>query len=372
MFKKEQDIFHLYLQEEYVDRIPIETKKFWGTKDSIGEIFSFLGKELKKNIKLWFRPSKPVVFKSEELRNKPYWFFVNTKNNIDSIGFIYDHFKKDAVYITYNNGLDIDQVRLSELNKEKPRFKYFFFFLYLSLFSKKTTKAYKFIYRYFNLYEFYKELLAVLKPKVIFFSNDHFPDTRALILAAKDLKIKTVYSQHASVSKLFPPLKFSLSLLDGKHAFDLYSSVGNVEGKCELTGMSKFPVKSADIVQSEFIKRIGIAFNTLDDITLVNNLTKQLANEYPGRTIILRKHPRDQRTFEFAAPNVEISDALKENTYQFLKGLEVLVSNNSGILLEAAILNIMPVQYNFTEKVQADYYGFIRHGLAQVAIDRNY
>src|SRR5690606_18182252 len=94
-------------------------------------------------------------------------------------------------------------------------------FILRQIYLRKEIPNYRFlilIYSTFHLYTFYRSLLDFYKPKNIFFSNDHTPAARALLIAAKDLSIKTIYLQHAAVSTIFPPLNFSLSLLDGQYS----------------------------------------------------------------------------------------------------------------------------------------------------------
>lgn len=65
------------------------------------------------------------------------------------------------------------------------------------------------------------------KPKAMVFSNDHTTLPRAFLKAAQDEGIKTIYLQHASVSKKipFPPLEFDYALLEGHDALEKYDCV---------------------------------------------------------------------------------------------------------------------------------------------------
>src|SRR5690606_16182909 len=55
-----------------------------------------------------------------------------------------------------------------------------------------------------------------------------------------------------------------------------------------------------------------------------------------------------------------------ESSLAFLKEMDIVIAGNSSLLLEAACMNVLPLQYDFSnyDAHLRDYYGFIRNGLA--------
>tara|TARA_E500000331_G_scaffold326141_1_gene344053 strand:- start:288 stop:1073 length:786 start_codon:yes stop_codon:yes gene_type:complete len=97
--------------------------------------------------------------------------------------------------------------------------------LHLNLKKKYKNKTYWYLYKLTESYMFipyFLEELDRIQPKLIILSNDHSIYARSLRITAEILEIKTLYIQHASVSKIFPPLEFDYALLDGNVAYQNY------------------------------------------------------------------------------------------------------------------------------------------------------
>ncbi|MDX5435658.1 MAG: hypothetical protein LPK03_00580, partial [Pontibacter sp.] len=62
----------------------------------------------------------------------------------------------------------------------------------------------------------------------------------------------------------------------------------------------------------------------------------------------------------------------QQSVFEYLQGIDMLVSGNSGIHLEAVLLNVWSVYYNFNPKEELhDYYGFVAQGLVEEATSYN-
>src|SRR5690606_23149516 len=61
-----------------------------------------------------------------------------------------------------------------------------------------------------------------------------------------------------------------------------------------------------------------------------------------------------------------VSNSKSQSSCDFLKDLDVVVAGNTSFLLEAACMNVLPLQYAFSpyDSYLQDYYGFIKNGLA--------
>ncbi len=303
------------------------------------------------------------------------WLYVVSQNNYDSLRFLKDGLP-NAVFVAgqskeigkYNQAV----ARISL--RRKVLYYYKFFPLYFQFIKYKKLSTNRFtdiLYDAIGFYEVYLSKLQKYKPAAIVFANDHNADARAMLLAAKAAGIKTAYIQHASISPIFPPLDYDLSLLEGQDALDKYKLCGAITGRVELVGMPKADTFIKYRTYNQSIKSIGVGCNLMDATEEIIALASQLANDFPEVTVILRPHPRDNRDFEKilgSYPNTRFSDSRQVPTFDFLKDLDVLLSGNSGIHLEAVLLNVWSIYFNMnrSEKLH-DYYGFIQKGLIDEA-----
>lgn len=205
--------------------------------------------------------------------------------------------------------------------------------------------------------------------KLLIVSNDHFPIMRSFIDHAKGHGVKTLYSQHASVSGLFPPLVFDYSFLDGKESFLKYQAIGGMEGKVFLVGSPRFDVITQLERQSSDL--IGIAINQLDDIDKILSLVTEL-KENGLQNIVVRPHPQQDKNNPdwsmFTNVGCEISHPLQENPFKFLSRLSFLIAGASSIHLEAALLRIPSAIFNLqTYDGDLDYYGYAKMNLTPIA-----
>ncbi|WP_146129825.1 hypothetical protein [Flagellimonas meridianipacifica] len=193
------------------------------------------------------------------------------------------------------------------------------------------------------------------------FTNDHEIAPRALLLAAKKLNITSYYVQHASVSKYFPPLKFDYALLEGQDAKNKYLAIGKTNTKISLIGMPKLDKYVQWMNTKSKIESIGIAYNAMDNINLVKELINQLTGTFPDLKFVIRPHPSDKRTLKIQ--KVHLSNSRVENSFEFLNRIDALIASDSSIHLEAVLLNVFSMSYNFNDNRFLDYYGFVQNNL---------
>lgn len=200
-------------------------------------------------------------------------------------------------------------------------------------------------------------------------SNDHFPIMRSFIEQAHAYGIRTLYSQHASVSEHFPPLVFDFSFLDGQESFNKYRSIGNLDGKVFLVGSPRFDVITQLVHQDSSL--VGIAINPLDDNAMILSLVQKL-KEAGFHNLVVRPHPQQDKNNPdwsmFTKLGCEISHPMNENPFKFISRLSFLVAGASSIHLEAALLRIPSAIYNMqTREGNLDYYGYAKMGLTPIA-----
>ncbi len=311
---------------------------------------------------------------SKKLKGKV-WLYVVSQNNYDSLKFLEDSLPY-SIFVA-GQGKKLGKYK-NDAQRVSLRRKVFYYYKYIPLLiqflkykPESTKRFFDILYDAVGFYEVYRYKLRKYKPSAIVFANDHNADARAMLLAAKSLGIKTIYIQHASVSSFFPPLQFDLSLLEGQDSLDKYKLCGPVAGRVELVGMPKADKYLTNRNSRQHIHTVGIGCNLLDNPQKIKSLLQVLSNAFPDIHFILRPHPRDSRDLAAlagGAKNIILSDSSKEPVFEYLQQLDVQISGNSGIHLEAVLLNVWSIYYDFNPAQQLnDYYGFVQNGLVDVA-----
>jgi hypothetical protein len=199
----------------------------------------------------------------------------------------------------------------------------------------------------------------------VIFANDHNVENRLFLKACNQLKIKTVYLQHATTSELFPPLDFDLSFLYGAIDQKKYGNIGR--GKIFLMGSPKldkiFSVRRNETY--ERTKTLGIAINTIDEskkiIALIEKIIRQ--TEYK---VELRMHADDARDLNVTSGRVFNHNAKNKSLENYFSGIDFQISGESSIHLESLYLNIPSVYHNFAYQESRDYFHFLKEGLLTV------
>lgn len=218
---------------------------------------------------------------------------------------------------------------------------------------------------------YYSVIDSILKRsenlKLIVMSNDHNMINRCFIELAPKYGIETLYVQHASVTERFPSLHFSYSFLDGYESYEKYKNIGDIRGKVFLIGSPRFDeiylYKNAEKQYD-----IGIALNLMDSCEKVIDLCKYL-QENVTKSIIVRPHPRMGKLFDkeiFINEGISISDSTQESSFSFISKIKYMIANESGIHLDAALVGVPSVLYNFSDNDIMDWYSYIRNGLISV------
>lgn len=306
-------------------------------------------------------------FKPTKIPQSKIWFLVLTQNNIDAL----KNIKKEIPNSIFVSFYRLRSKLSVKTNYFSLRFLFFhdiiyplkWFFYYLKN-KKKAMRYYDLLFTVNGTYEEFLRMLKKTNPKAIVFTNDHSVISRALLLAANTIGIKTYYVQHASVTSYFPPLEFSHALLDGEDAYLKYQECGTVKSKVHLVGISKFDGYVNKCNNNEKLTSVGVAYNLTDEIDPIYRFLILLRKYNPDIKIIARAHPADQRDLPFI-DRVEISNPKQENVFEFLRKIDCLISGDSSIHLEAVLLNVYPCYYNFSVSKRFDYYGYVKNKLVE-------
>lgn len=368
-YARYRDILYLHFSEGFY-QLPESAKHAASPSNPIMRLLRMLGYTLVRLLGNLFRS----VEQPERLQGKV-WLYVVSQNNYDSLHFLQEAIPDAVMVAGQSKAIGRYNQQVARLSLRKKLLYYYrflpLFFQFLAHRKRSTLRFVDLLYDAIGFYEVYLQKLKRYRPQAIVFANDHNADARAMLLAAKELGIKTVYVQHSSVSNLFPPLAFDLNLLEGQDSLDKYRQCGPVQGRVEFIGMPKadrfVPLRNT----SQQVQTLGIACNLMDRVEEVEQLLGQISRDFPQLRILLRPHPRDKRSYTFATginPNISLSNAQQQSVFEYLQGIDMLVSGNSGIHLEAVLLNVWSVYYNFNPKEELhDYYGYVAKGLVEEA-----
>lgn len=312
-----------------------------------------------------------IHFRYKALRSnyKGIVFFGVSLNNQRSLDPIVEHLGEGEYLYLKNHKTDVNKRRA-----------YWLSLPYLPALLKTYRKAdsatkpliKKYFTRLWSTYGYYqiaKEYLEHYKVKVLALSSDQGEFHRCLLLRAKELGINSIYVQHASVAKGFPKLIASYSFLDGKESLDKYIEAGKPEGEVYLSGGVRFdPIfQQYPTKHVEEVKTIGIAINMLDDFEKVKSLCGFLLGQ--GYKLALRPHPRygSLDTAWLAENAIAYSNPITESSFDFINNIDLMISNESSIHLDAAMMQCPSVLYNFSTHPILDHYAYIKSGLVKVA-----
>jgi len=114
------------------------------------------------------------------------------------------------------------------------------------------------------------------------------------------------------------------------------------------------------------LKKLGICINSLNPVYRVEDLVEKLIFDFPLIDIFLRPHPGDPdlETWEEMSSkwSLRYSNPLKEEAFRFLTQVDAIIVGDSSIALEAALLNVYPIYFDFGG-LYLDYFGYIENGL---------
>jgi len=303
------------------------------------------------------------------------WLYVVSKNNYESLAFLQDSLPQTVMVAGQNKQIGIYNKKVNRLTTRfKIKYLYQFPGLLWGLYKIKGARALRFfdlIFAAVGYFELSLKYLQQYRPQVIIFANDHNTDPRALLLAAKELNIPTIYIQHASVSTSFPPLMFGLNLLEGQDALDKYQQCGLISGVVKFIGMPKADKFILNKNSSTRIQHLGICVNIIDDLNAVRDLLFFLSHRQPTFNISIRPHPSDNRDYSFISElgtTISLSNSKIEPAFHYLIMQDAIIAADSSIHLEAVMLNITSFYYRFNAgNFVYDYYGYVQHGLAEAA-----
>ena len=243
--------------------------------------------------------------------------------------------------------------------------------LYLRSKQEDKLKMRTYFYEYFNTIGYVITLTKLLRyndVKMVVLANDHCSYTRAMLTVTKELGITSIYTQHSSVAKTFPPLSFDYSFLDGEESYSKYVEAGMPKGHIYISGNTRFDILAQHkALAKQNSKRIGIATNTMDSDEVIKSLCVELIRK-GYKEIVVRPHPRqDFDPTWYSDHGIMCSNSKIENPFEFLSLVDILIAGESGIHLDAAMMGVRSICYSTSGEKPLDWYSYIKNGLITYA-----
>jgi hypothetical protein len=206
------------------------------------------------------------------------------------------------------------------------------------------------------------------RPSAVVVSNDHTFWPRVMVAAAKDEGIPTIYMQHAPVTGRFPPLTMDYALLEGQHSLQLYAGIGKTSTEVYLVGIPRMDAHIGKVNERTQARAVGFCLGAADPLERAADLLHYLAAHCPDLRFVVRLHPRSRPEMVDYWQNVcrelgaDFSDSHHEHPFEFLSRVDAVIAGGSGIILEAALMNVTPIMYELKPGIP-DWYGFAADGL---------
>lgn len=365
-------IYKRKFRSPQLDFDPADAAYLYGHTDLKKNDGTKVAKSLFNLLKTIFLPAKYLQPHATRLPNDSVIFFATSKNQAAAIEPILRKIPDVGILLSERMGTPY-RVGVTPLQL----IRFYIYFLTALFHSRAHARVWlsrlnpgtfvKSYFAYFISYEIFRDFSGI-----VVVSNDHSPFPRAMTRAAKEIGIHTSYVQHAAVSSRFPPLAFHSAFLDGQAAFDTYRHIAAARGLTDQTNVYILGCAKADHLfelsktrSMPEIIRIGLAINTLDDSAIIIRTINQLT-EISNLPLRIRLHPRmieQDHLASYISTNSNVIHVHGESLEDFLSNIDLLISGQSSIHLEAVASGVVSCTFNLGAR-HGDYYSFLRRGVS--------
>lgn len=239
-------------------------------------------------------------------------------------------------------------------------------------------------------------LLTELKPKVIVTGNDQSWENRCLVLIASNMKLKTVWMQHGSISiEPFNAMFISDSLLVyGRKPKEMLVQSGLDESRIVITGAPyldelldiDFETPNEIILERilpdkrpfVLIALSGVGKSTsLKHYKLLAHCIVRLMQEHSETFFIIKFHRKDKNTLfqdlinQNSLKNVALikkpDPSLPANIFEWFRGCSLVISGASTIIFEAVIAGVSVVSLDLMNEYSS--FPFLKERVIQKVND---
>lgn len=225
----------------------------------------------------------------------------------------------------------------------------------------------------FGVHEEFRHFFRKVQPRAVVVANDHVRNSRVVRAVCRELRIPVVFVPHGTIARgCAPPLEFDLALLEGEDSLEKYRESGIGNCTVQLVGRPYFDSSVTTHNRADRLRTLGVCLNWIDDLSAVRSTLTTVRRELPGLRILLRPHPSQTITPAVVGLARELgiptSDSRVESSLEFMQRVDAVVAGDSGVLLDAAVMNVYPIYFDGDGALR-DLCGFVRNGLADHVTD---
>jgi len=347
--------------EFYFNKFPELSRKIY-YRTAFGSCLS-AGKQILKDCISNFKTKSKIEIAGQ----KKIIIFILTLNNYRAWEFVKNHFKEEVLFCSFGSNQELPhevlRYRPSILDVVKCVYNSFRIII-VSLFKRSLSNRFMYLNRFDLVYSaFISEKLSRVmcgrfQSALFLFANDINIPSRVLNFIARENGHYTVYLQHASISDLFPILNFDVALLEGVESLKHYKALDHV--KIVLVGQPRYERYKAFRMGVTGLVNIGVAFNALDDLTVVQSVISALIEL--NYKVYLRPHPRESRMYNHLLKG-DVYLSTNESSFDFLSQIDALVAGDSSIALESVLMNVHTCYFNMNNGMLHDYYKYVENNV---------
>jgi hypothetical protein len=161
------------------------------------------------------------------------------------------------------------------------------------------------------------------------------------------------------------PMHFEYALVAGEHQKRKIKAAHS-NSNIHIIGRPLSDRSALKYNRSTTLKYLGVCISLMDNFENIDKLI-QMLNAETKLKIIIRPHPQIQNTKAIKkfilTKNLTFSNALIEDPLEFLEKMDCVIAGCSGILLDAAEMNVYPIFYESSQRYY-DFNDFVKNGLA--------
>jgi hypothetical protein len=215
-------------------------------------------------------------------------------------------------------------------------------------------------------YWFYRYYYVTRPIDFLVVANDHAPLPVGMFYAAKALDIPVCYFQHAAVNSEFPPLKYDLSILHDRRSLDMYIKAGTISPFIDDSNICYVTRFSEDFgglnIPTSKIKNVGVGLSFDTNIDELILLIEDIISFDVEASVILRRHPRDDRSYSRVLDAFGSSVFIVDDDSFFCK-IDIAIVANTGMSIDCLHKGVPTFYHGALDNFSDDYYGFVRDGL---------
>ncbi len=210
--------------------------------------------------------------------------------------------------------------------------------------------------------------LEATSAKGVLVATNYAPTACALMAAARDRKLKVVYTCHAIIpyDAVMPALEADIAYLYSKRAIEAFNSYYGIECRhIHFTGLAgpSRPMRLAESFQD--VKTVGVFLTAYTVQPEFERLIRELSEVSHIQSIIIRPHPLAEANpdlaFISAFPKVTLETAGR--AYDTAAKSDFVIAGSSSVHIEVVKSGTPSLYWERFDTIGPDYYRFLRDGV---------